>query len=568
MVTCGLIFLPKKPAVIFKMFKPIHQARRFSLQLLCGLVLSLALVGLMGDLGVAQSVERITQIDQLPVGYPLETQNAVIFWDNVALNAIRALPPGPPAAARALAMIHTAQYEAWSQYSYTAVGSLLGDRYRQWPAGDGLGDKTEAMSYAAYRVLVDLFPDMVDTFDWQMGNYGFDPSMTTTDPYTPAGLGNLAAAAVLAYRHDDGANQLGDRHPGAYTDYTGYEPVNSPNEVVDLNRWQPLATPNGNFQGGCIDNGFYTTQTFIGPHWGNVMPFALNDGEPIIPSAEPAYYPSEAFTQQALDIVAVSAHLTQPQKAMAEYWADGPSSEFPPGHWALFGQVVSLRDEHTLDEDAKLFFALSNANLDAGILAWGIKRDYDSVRPITAIQELFRGQRIRAWAGPYEGTRWINGEDWMPYQAACFVSPAFAEFVSGHSTFSAASAEVLAAFTDSDAFGYSDRFQYSEVEYMHKPVELTWATFSDAADEAGMSRRYGGIHFAPGDLIGRELGREVGDRVWEKSQAFWQGRATPVADLTAQLDQFVATDDFEESFAYRFTSAVEPNRAVQPRAAR
>jgi hypothetical protein len=476
------------------MFKPVRRmlhlhriARRFSLQLLCGLVLSLMFTGLAVDRTAAQSVVDTTQIEQLPVGTPLETQNAVIFWDNVALDAIRSLPPGPPAVARALAMIHTAQYEAWSQYRVNAVGTLLGDRYRQWPSDDHWSDQTAAMSYAAYRVLVDLFPEMQQYLDWQMGNYGFDPSVTTTDPYTPAGLGNLAAAAILAYRHDDGANQLGDRHPGAYSDYTGYEPVNSPDTVVDLNRWQPLATPNGNFQGGCIDDGSVIVQTFIGPHWGNVVPFALEDGGAIVPSEEPAYYPSEAFTQQARDIVNVSANLTEPQKAMAEYWADGPSSEFPPGHWALFGQVVSLRDQHTLDDDAKLFFALSNANLDAGILAWGIKRDYDSVRPITAIQELFRGQRIRAWAGPYQGTQWINGEDWMPYQAACFVSPAFAEFVSGHSTFSAASAEVLATFTGSDAFGYSDVFEYSEVEYIHKPVELTWATFSEAADEAGMS---------------------------------------------------------------------------------
>jgi hypothetical protein len=539
----------------------IHRiARRFGFSLLWGLALSLALMGLLGDRSAAQ-LDDPTQIDQLPVGNPLTTQNAVIFWDNVALDAIRTLPPGPPAVARALAMIHTAQYDAWSQYSYTAVGTLLGDRYRQWPKGDGLDDKTEAMTYAAYRVLVDLFPEMVDYIDAQMSRYGFDPSITTTNPYTPAGLGNLAAAAMLAYRHDDGANQLGDRHPGAYTDYTGYGPVNSPNEVVDLNRWQPLATPNGSFQGRCLEGGSVTVQTYIGPHWGNVVPFALND-DPITPTAEPAYYPSEAFTQQALDIVAVSANLTEPQKAMAEYWADGPSSEFPPGHWALFGQVVSLRDQHSLDDDAKLFLALSNANLDAGILAWGIKRDYDSVRPITAIQELFRGQRIRAWAGPYQGTRWINGEDWTPYQAACFVSPAFAEFVSGHSTFSAASAEVLATFTGSDAFGYGDRFQDSEVEYIDKPVELTWATFSEAADEAGMSRRYGGIHFAPGDVVGRELGREVGVRVWEKSAGFWRGRETPVADLSVQLNQFVEADDFEQLFSAQAERSTEGPPAV------
>ena len=507
---------------------------------------------------VAAQVDDGHRIDALPVGQALPEQNAVVFWDNIAINAIRFESPGPPAVARALAMVHTAQYEAWSQYDGTAVGTLLGDRYRQ-PVGDRtMAHKTTAMAYAAYRVLGDLFPNQLWQFNQAMAAVGLDPSLTTTHPNTPAGLGNLAAAAVLTYRHPDGANQLGDRHPGAYSDYTGYEPVNSPDQVVDLNHWQPLATPNGNIQGFCIDDGSLTVQTYIAPHWGQVTPFALGDGEPITSPVAPARYPSPVFTRQAQEIVDISAHLTPAQKAMAEYWADGPSSEFPPGHWALIAQVVSLRDHHSLDQDARLFFALSNANLDASIVAWGIKRDYDSVRPITAIRRLFRGQQIYAWAGPGQGADWIDGATWHPYQATCFVSPAFPEFVSGHSTFSAASAEVLKTFTGSDRFGYGDRFVYSEVEYFAEPVDLFWPTFSAAADEAGLSRRYGGIHFADGDLVGRRLGRQVGARVWTKAQAFWSGTAAPVADLGDEFRAILATDDVTQSFPLRPQTPTAP----------
>jgi hypothetical protein len=531
--------------------------RRWGGYLLLGLLLSLLGSGLWLRPATAQ-VDEAHLIDALPVGRVMPEQNAVVFWDNVALDAIRLEPPGPPAVARALAMLHTAQYEAWSQYDATAVGTLLGDRYRQPQQDRTLAHKTEAMAYAAYRVLVDLFPYQGSSLDWAMDAAGFDPTVTTTRPDTPAGIGNLAAAAVLAYRHDDGANQLGDRHPGAYSDYTGYEPVNSPDQVWDLNHWQPLATPNGNIQGFCVDDGTVTVQTYIAPHWGHVTPFALGAGAPIAPAIEPARYPSLAFTRQAREIVEISAHLTPAQKAMAEYWADGPSSEFPPGHWALIAQVVSLRDRHSLDDDARMFFALSNANLDASIVAWGVKRDYDSVRPITAIRQLFHGRRIQAWAGPGQGTDWIDGETWHPYQATCFVSPAFPEFVSGHSTFSAASAEVLKAFTGSDVFGYGDRFYHSEVEYFEDPVDLFWPTFSDAADEAGISRRYGGIHFTDGDLEGRRLGRQIGARVWDQARSFWAGTAAPVADFQPQLADIIATNDITQTVPPRRPSPDSP----------
>jgi hypothetical protein len=125
---------------------------------------------------------------------------------------------------------------------------------------------------------------------------------------------------------------------------------------------------------------------------------------------------------------------------MAEYWADGPRSVTPPGHWNVFAQWVARRDANTVDEDARMFFALNNALLDASITAWDGKRNCDSVRPITAVRWLMRGKIIQAWGGPYKGPSYIKGEDWIPYQPPTDPTPPFAEYTSGHSTFSCAAA--------------------------------------------------------------------------------------------------------------------------------
>jgi hypothetical protein len=244
----------------------------------------------------------------------------------------------------------------------------------------------------------------------------------------------------------------------------------------------------------------------------------------------PATYPSKAYDVQAHEVLDYSARLTDEQKVIAEYWSDGPGSELPPGHWCLFAQFVSERDAHNLDQDVELFFILGNALLDASIVAWDAKRFYNSVRPVTAIRYLFRGQQVSAWGGPQQGTRLIDGKDWQPYQPAALVTPPFPEYVSGHSTFSAAAAEVLRRFTGSDHFGGSHTYPagQSRVEPGAVPahdVTLYWATFSEAADQAGLSRRYGGIHFVQADLMGRAMGRLVAAQVWDKARSYITGSA-------------------------------------------
>jgi hypothetical protein len=174
---------------------------------------------------------------------------------------------------------------------------------------------------------------------------------------------------------------------------------------------------------------------------------------------------------------------------------------------------------------------MGNAIFDASIAAWDVKRVFDSTRPVTAIHYLHKGEKVRAWGGPYQGTRLIDGQNWQPYQAINVVStPPFPEYVSGHSTFSAAGAEILKRFTGSDTFGasHTQPAGTSHIEPGAVPatdVTLSWSTFSKAADQAGLSRRYYGIHFEQGDLVGRMLGRLVGAQAWNKAQTYISGTA-------------------------------------------
>jgi hypothetical protein len=447
--------------------------------------------------------------------------NAVLVWDEAVLHGIRTTKPGPTIAARALAVTHTAMFNAWTAYDDAAVPTLFRRDWRRPASERTETNKAEAVSYAGYRAVVDLFPSQAAYYASLFTLQGYSPADSTTDLTTARGVGNVSAASVLAARHRDGSNQLGDLAPGAYADYTGYVPVNTPIHVADPNRWQPLAIVVGNA---------VVTQSFTTPQWGLVTPFALENGSALRPAQGPPAWPDPGYEQEAAEIVALSASLTDAQKMTAEYFADGPNSEFPPGHWALFGQFVSRRDGHSLDDDAKMFFALSNGLLDASISAWDAKRHYDFVRPITAIRFVFAGQLIAAWGGPGAGTITLSGENWRPYQLPNVVTPPFPEFFSGHSVFSAAGAQILAAFTGSDAFNYSVTIPAgsSAAEPGIVPAEnltFSWPTFSAAADDAGMSRRYGGIHFRTGDLTGRALGRTIGTIAWSKAKTYFDGSA-------------------------------------------
>ncbi len=464
-----------------------------------------------------------------PVSAAHAADTVVVTWNEVALEAIRDTHPGPPMVARMLAITHTCMYDAWAPYDGVAVGTRLGSTLRQPVAERTLANKKKAVSFAAYRALSDLFPTEQAKFDLAMTQLGFDPTDHSLDTHTATGVGNAACQAVLDFRHHDGSNQLGDLAPGAYADYTGYLPVNDPDHINDPNRWQPLRVSDG--------HGGFVVQKFIAPHWGQVIPFALRSPDQFSPK-DPNFYPKDAaqYVKQAKQVLAYSANLTDREKVIAEYWADGPSSELPPGHWALFAQFVSHRDRHSLDQDVKMFFAMTNAVLDASISSWKAKQAFDYIRPVSAIHFLFAGEQVKAWAGPGLGTRLIDGAAWQPYQASTVVTPPFAEYVSGHSIFSASAARVLKEFTGSDFFGMSVTVPAgsSRVEPGLVPasdVTLTWRTFRDAANEAGISRRFGGIHFIDGDIQARKMGRKIGRQALRKARTYFNGTAgTPFDD--------------------------------------
>jgi Domain of unknown function (DUF6851)/VCPO second helical-bundle domain len=464
--------------------------------------------------------------------------NVVLRWNEAFLEGVRNSKLGPPMVARALAIAHTCVYDAWAAYDNKAVGTRLGSSLRRPPRERTAANAAQAISFAAHRAAIDLLPASASSvFDLLMGNLGYDAADNSTDTTTPTGIGNVAAQAVLDFHHGDGSNQLGNEPGGVagvpYSDYTGYVAANDPMDirapfdpatVHDPNGWQPLRYVDG---GGAV-----VTPGFVGAQWQHVTTFAVSPGS-LRSSTGPAKHGSPEYLAQAQALIDLSAALTDEQKMIAEYWADGPRSELPPGHWNLFAQFVSHRDhhgdhEHDLERDVKLFFALTNAVSDAGCCAWDNKRAFNSVRPITAIRTLFRGQIVRAWGGPYQGTKLIDGATWFPYQPTTFPTPPFPEYSSGHSNFSAAGAEILKRFTHSDRFGAfvtlpagSSRVEPGAVP--SSDITLSWATFSDAADEAGSSRRYGGIHFEQGDLDARATGRMAARLAWEQARDHWEG---------------------------------------------
>jgi hypothetical protein len=478
------------------------------------------------------------------------TATVVVDWNNAALVEVKASRFGAPIVARALAIAHTCMYEAWVAYDSRAIGTVLGAMLRR-PASESTdANKAKAISYAGYRCLANLYPaGALARLPAVMLSLGYDPTDLSTDLTTPQGIGNVAAIAIINARLNDGSNQCGNLtnplascdlipNPFAYSDYTGpdllplYKPRNPPMpfclpttsgpcpvNTVDPNHWQPLINAAGK------------TQVFVAPFWKQVTPFALTED-----SFEQfdALTPVPNFLQGASNYladveftVANSQALDLGRKLIVEYWADGVGTVQPPGHWGLFAQFVSQRDNHSIDQDVQMFFAMHNASFDAGIVGWRLKRKYDGVRPITAARYLAQGAQVLAWGGPGRPIEPIAGEKWAPYNPGDNPTPSFPGYISGHSIFSTASAAVLQAFTGSDDFGYSTVIPAHsglvEPNVPPVPTTFTYPTFSAAAVEAGQSRLYGGIHFSDDVTVGQTLGTLVGQRAWRKAQFLING---------------------------------------------
>jgi hypothetical protein len=506
---------------------------------------------------------------------PANADTTVNNWVDLVLTAVKNSPTtgdpvtAPTSASRAYGLLGTGMYDAWSAYESIPISTMLGDSLQRPIQENTLDNKSEAVSYAAYQILSELFPNQVDIFRQEMVELGFNPDNTTRNPTTAAGIGNIMAENLMEFRRFDGSNQLNN-----YDDTTNYSPFNItlPGQepvVRDITRWTAEHVP--------IDNLNAPIQKPITPQWGQVTPFALSQGSQFRPP-EPAPFLLDPlatanlqagtitrsdgtvveisreligtdinpdFITKSEEIVAFSANLTDERKMIAEYWEDPAGTPFPPGHWLEIAQFVSQRDGYTLDEDVQLFFALGNAMMDAGIATWEAKYFYDYARSVRTVRDLGRlcligteeipgsGEcYIEAWGGPEQGTQNILATDFITYQnPSGDPSPPFPEYTSGHSGFSTAGAQILKLFSGSDFYGDSVTFPPGSSRFEpgftpQSEVTLSWMTFTEAADQAGISRCYGGIHFVCGDLEGRQLGRLAATEVWNHSQFFINGGTT------------------------------------------
>lgn len=550
-------------------------------------------------------------------------------WNDAALDAIRLDFPAPTVHARNLFHLSAAMWDVWRAYEPAGFAglSVFVDASRTASNVDAARD--EALAFAAHRLLTHRYelslarPETKLALNNALSSAcGVQADYAEQQPASAAAFGVAVADEIIAATLDDGSLER-----EAYQDVS-YLPVNDALVVgepgatlIDPDRWQPLLLDANVSQNGVPLPG--GEQTFIGSNWGSVTPFAIEVVEqpPLDPGAPPRIgdtATADQYRSEAVDVIRASAQLevgvatldigpsstdvrtfdfdetggidTNPEtgeayepnvvdaadyyRAIAEYWADGPTSETPPGHWNSLTNAVSdaRADDNRLLWDIQLGLAVNGALHDAAIAAWGNKAFYDSVRPISMIRWLAEqegdaglpleaglvevvtvdsaatGERheglpvgevaIRAWLGSPEdaekdvsGVGWMLAVDWVPYQRATFVTPAFASYVSGHSVFSRAGAEVLSGFTGSDFFpGGRATHEIEAGSFVHEdgPSEaiiLTWATYGDAANEAGRSRIWGGIHIPADDRAGRIVGQQVGQIALSHAMDLFDGVA-------------------------------------------
>ncbi len=574
-------------------------------------------------------------------------------WDEQALAAIRIDLPRPPIHARNLFHLSAAMWDAWAGYDTKASGVFVRERHTAEDIGQA---RRTAISYAAYGLLSHRYrlaaggARTMACLRAVMEDLGYAPDDAHDTGDDPIAFGNRVAHTVLARTSSDGSNEAED-----YADSSGYAASNPPlvydapgAPLTEPERWQPI-----NLSVAATQNGIILPagiQAYVCAQWGSVPPFAMKRASASVPWQDPGPAPQlgAAMKGWLVEVIEKTAAVDpsdpatidispgayghnslgandgkgwaknpvtgQPYppevvlrgdfaRVMAEFWADGPKSETPPGHWNTLANWVS--DSPTFERrlfgkgepqdplawDVHVYLALNGAEHDAAIAAWDIKRRTATVRPISLIRWMggkgqssdpkgpaydpqglplvpgfievvtkessapgerhahlapFVGEiAVRDWLGEpgdrasqVSGVGWVRAVEWITYQRRTFVTPAFPGFISGHSTFSRAGAEVLASLTGSPYFpGGLGEFVAPKGTFLAfekgptTEVRLQWASYFDASDEAGQSRLWGSIHIAPDDFAGRRIGHRVGlDAVALASKYFDGARSAPLRE--------------------------------------
>ncbi len=614
-------------------------------------------------------------------------QSVARQWNEDLLAAIRVDFARPTIHARNLYHVSVAMWDAWAVYDEDAIGVFVSEKIQLAP-GAVQAAREEAISFAAYRVLKARFANSpgaaqsLPAFDARMDALGYDKDYKGTLGFSPAAVGNRSASTVLFNGLNDGANEAG----GYANQY--YEVINPPllpdfpgnPDIIDPNRWQPLALEWFEDQAGNIIIGGYPE--FLSPEWGQVTPFSLQpqdatiyqrDGfdywvyhdpgpPPLLNGVDDEYYrwgfeqvtmwsghldpadgvmwdispasignaplPDPADYEAFFDrpnggdwgtgytVNPVSGMPYTPQmvprgdyaRILAEFWADGPDSETPPGHWFVLLNYVSDHPQvvkrlggtgpilDDLQWDVKAYLAMAGGMHDVAIACWGTKGWYDYVRPISAIRYMtdkgqstnigdasYHSDGIRLVAGFIEeitikssapgerhahlsgsigeialyawrghayivdplvdaaGVDWILAENWWPYQRPTFVTPPFAGYTSGHSTYSRAAAEIMTLLTGDEYFpGGMGEFYCPQNEFLvfeegpSMDVTLQWAKYGDASDQCSLSRIWGGIHPGADDLPGRQMGLIIGPAAFSQALFYFNSDLeTCPSDLNA-----------------------------------
>jgi hypothetical protein len=435
----------------------------------------------------------------------------------------------PTIIARQMAIATTAMYEAWAAYDDKAVGTRLGAKLRQPKEQRTKANKEEAIAYAMQRAMLYAFPQptLQQKIRESMRRSGYDPANDSLDTSTPAGVGNVAADAVIAFFRNDGSNQAGDRGQDGqsagsgepFSDWTGYICKNTADLCHDPRFWQP--------KWFTLQDGQRIAPGGLTPHWGRLKPIALERGDQFRPEPPPTLQ-SWRLKAEVDEVIRYTATLTPMQKATVEFMRDGPRSTGQSGHWLRFAQDLSRRDRYDLDRDVKLFFSVGAVCHDTFIACWDAKYLYDSPRPQALVGYYYKGQKLPGWLGYGKGVGMVAAEQWRNYSPEYFVCPPFPSYPSGHSTVSAGASTILKDFSGSDWFGFcAPRVPGSIThEPMDQTVLLELPTFTATAEMAGISRIMGGYHTQCDNIAGLSLGREVAQYSWPIYRSYFDGTAT------------------------------------------
>jgi len=390
----------------------------------------------------------------------LMAADTVLQWNAVAVEATRVARLSPNVQTRALAMVQGAVFDAVNGIEGGYAPYLVTRRAPIWASEEA------AAAVAAHDVLVSLMPAQQATLDAALAStLAAVPDGKAED--AGVAFGKLVAQSMIAERADDGS-----------TDVVTYVPGTGPDD------WQP--TPPG-FAAAAL------------PQWATVEPFGITSPDQFRADPPPAL-DSPEFTAAFNQIKAIGASnsttRTAEQTDIARFWAGPSGTVQPPGHWNSIARSVADAQHNSLEENARMFALLNIGMADALISAWDTKFHYSFVRPVTAIRN--------ADNDPNPDT--VADATWLPL----LTTPGHPSYMAAHSAVSATAATVLAEFFGNDAIAFTSS---AEVAAGGAVITRSFNGFWQAAQEAGASRIYGGIHWSFDNEAGLEAGHSIGEFV-------------------------------------------------------